>query len=213
MAQIYQGYSILDVDRWPQRLRDKWRDPVPGVDILPGATLESYWYGPVNSLLGWAFSTHLFEFDVALQRFPSLQNPGAVDFVAKASQETFIVQMRNAPVLIVEIMDPSHLSNTQSRQAADDQIRLRYRQMLDLCPIDTLYGISIIGRYMRVYYASKEGERIIYPTRPVYPGMHPDAVLPANHLQGQWNTEVISLAGFREFKAIVSRILTELPQR
>ena len=119
-------------------------------------THEARYYGPYDILLNHilAQNSDAFTFFVTPQCIPSAVGNlnQAVDFVVCLRDlDGHDANLELKPVLIVEIKDDSWVNSGRLRLRADEQIRLRFNQMLQNCPLPVLYGISFLGTSMHIY--------------------------------------------------------------
>lgn len=97
----------------------------------------------------------------------------------------------------------SDVDNAMSRHRADNQVRDQYDIMLEDCPLPRLWGISAFGTSMRVY----RGERETFSLDPqAVPHSGWEDFTPT-HLEGEWNTDILSQQGFGKMKEAVNDIV------
>jgi hypothetical protein len=181
---------------WPQGLLT-----IFNIGRNKNAPLESRYYGPYDSLIHYALCEGSnFKFFLSPQTTPDENYPrDSVDFVVFM----VVLNQQQEPVLIAEIKDDGWAAEADKRQKADSQMRQRFDQMLRKCAIPRLYGLSLLGTSLRVYYGDKA-------TGVVTPEFvdRPDArrVLPPDFLEGQWGLDILSPEGFTKIKEIVAYI-------
>lgn len=81
--------------------------------------------------------------------------------------------------------------------------------MLQDCVLPRLWGLSLLGTKMRVYYCNKESYEI-HPKPKPRPGP-PTPVLPSDFLAGEWNIDILSQEGFQKVKEVVADIVAHTP--
>jgi hypothetical protein len=183
---------------WPQGLLN-----IFNVGRNQIAALESRYSGPYDRLFNYALTEGSFTFFLTRQITPDETSPSdAVVFVVSMA----ILNQDQKPVLIVEIKDDTWANLPDGREKADTQMRQRYKQMLHDCPIPRLYGLSLLGTSLRVYYADKDAGDIT-------PHLisHPvgDYILPRDFLEGQWDLDILSQEGLKKMQEIVAYIKLE----
>jgi hypothetical protein len=120
-----------------------------------------------------------------------------------------VVDAKKRPVFLLEVKDDAFATLPSKRQAADDQMRDRYCDLILQCPLPILYGLSVLGTKMRVYSGDTE-KRILHPARvPVDPEIFPGH----EHLAHEWDTDILSDEGFTKMKEIVGYIKRESAAR
>ncbi|KAL0945970.1 hypothetical protein HGRIS_012248 [Hohenbuehelia grisea] len=109
---------------------------------------ENSWYGPWNTLLTSVLFPATEGFEVAPQGPDNSFGVGhcTVDFVI-----LFLVSRNKVPVFFIEVKPPQHLDSIASREAADKQMRDRFRSLGEGLEISTLHGISAMGRKFALY--------------------------------------------------------------
>ncbi|EPQ50802.1 hypothetical protein GLOTRDRAFT_50022 [Gloeophyllum trabeum ATCC 11539] len=110
---------------------------------------ESRWYGPYNMLLVTLFPADQ-GFMVSPQFspyvFPHTGGGLSVNFVV-----VLLVFQHEVPMFFVEIKPPQHLANMSIREAADAQMRERFRSLTENINTPKLYGISVMGPRFCLY--------------------------------------------------------------
>jgi hypothetical protein len=125
----------------------------------------------------------------------------------RGSFSTFRVvkNLKQEPVLIMDMRDDTWADTPDKRQRADTLMRERYNQMLHQCPMPHLYGLSFMGPSLRVYRGDKATGDI---TPEFVDCPSPNKVLPRDFLEGQW-VNVLSQEGFTKIQEVVTYINTE----
>ncbi|KAI0280930.1 hypothetical protein BGY98DRAFT_914044 [Russula aff. rugulosa BPL654] len=185
---------------WPQGLLD-----IFNVSRKQNVQLESRYYGPYDKLLNYAVVDEgSFAFFIAPQTAPDETSPRdhTVHFVAFM----VVLNQEQKPVLIAEIKDDRWANEPDMRQRADTQMRQRFDQMLPICAIPRLYGLSLLGTSLRVYC----GDKVTGEVTPRFVGRPDvDRILPRDFLKGQWNLNILSPDGLKKVQEIVAYIKVE----
>ena len=111
-------------------------DTIFELATLEGGKDESEWCGPYNSLLN-----HVFPVEEDYVVVPQYQRPEQLKSVNFTT--IFIVRRERHPVLFLKVKAASHIRNISSREAADQQMRNRFKAMFDDVKIARLYGIRL----------------------------------------------------------------------
>ncbi|KAG9045905.1 hypothetical protein FS837_005424 [Tulasnella sp. UAMH 9824] len=112
------------------------------------STFEDHYYGPSDKLLNYCFGND-FNFYVARQVRQANDKQDSTDSLIPL----FVVFNRNdKPVLLLEIRDDGWAEKAELRYLADKRMGDLSALMLDDCPIPRLWGLSVLGTSMRVYY-------------------------------------------------------------
>jgi hypothetical protein len=183
---------------WPQGLLN-----IFSVSRFQNTAVESCYYGPYDRLLNYAVTEGSFTFFLAPRTAPDETSPrDAVDFVIFM----VVLNQDQKPVLIVDIKDDRWANKPDKRQRADAQMRRRYDQRLPNCSIPRLYGLSLLGTSLRVYC----GDKVTGEVTPHFVG-RPNAnrTLPPDFLEGQWNSDILSLDGLKKMQETVAYIKVE----
>jgi len=102
-------------------------------------------------------------------------------------------------VPLAKIRDDTWVSEACARFKADDQMRQRYNAKAADCPLPRLYGLSLLGTYLRVHVRDgATGE--IEPTFKFTNRPSPVQTLPDDFLEGAWNIDILSQEGFAKMK-------------
>jgi hypothetical protein len=180
---------------WPQGLRTIF-DNCRQQHAEP---FENQYYGPYIKLLSYCFGES-FQFFVAPQNpLSDLAPRDTVDF------GVFLVvfDANHRPVLFAEINYDGWAHHASSRLEADDQIRLRYDEMLYDCPVPHLWGLSLLGTSLRIYCGTVATGAI---TPGFVPRPDPSRLLPRDFLEGTWDIDILSPEGFKKMKEIVANV-------
>ncbi|KAF9478776.1 hypothetical protein BDN70DRAFT_859523 [Pholiota conissans] len=150
--------------------------------------------GPFNALLYTLFPP---ETDFVVVPTYS-QDPDSVEFTVM-----FEVRLFNDTFLIVELNPPGYHGVLSRRQIADDQIRIRMRDIFGSCPLETLHGVSAFGTKLCFYSIH---------TRDKHPAIMPFGI-PSDPVRlndtapaSRWDCDILELAGEERFRAVVEEI-------
>ncbi|KAF8330364.1 uncharacterized protein EI90DRAFT_2973087 [Cantharellus anzutake] len=156
-----------------------------------------------NKLLYYTFTAGDFSLSSSLQSGPGEMFPlDPTDFVVSY----VVITQQQKPVFIVDIKDNrSDRHNTCLK--ADAQIRQRYDKLLRHCPIPRLYGLSVLDTSLRVYCGHKDTGDIT-PCMVDRPSA--DCDLPPDFLEGEWDLDLLSPAGFNKMQEIVAYVKAEV---
>jgi hypothetical protein len=163
--------------------------------------LENRYYGPYNELLRYALKDFPFIFTISPQASPAVK---ATDDYAHETVDFVIFnlvvsdRMQN-PVFFLEIKDDSWANSSSLRMKADEQIRLRFHEMLPRCTLPYLYGLSCLGTSIRVYRGDQA-------TKEVTPDVveRPKYARRKDLLGGEWSVDILSLEGLKIMQKIIS---------
>ena len=111
------------------------------------------------------------------------------------------IRIREPHVLIVDIRDESWAYSARSRLKADQHMRRLFDSHAE-CLLPRLYGLSLLGRSLRVYVRDASTGEIKPPKRPIT-GRTPD-----DFLEGCWDIDFLSQKGFDVMKEIVGEIIS-----
>ncbi|KAJ7138676.1 hypothetical protein C8R43DRAFT_893166 [Mycena crocata] len=189
---------FLAQQRWPTDLNQLFVSAKSQSDA--GNDMENRYYGAYTMMLTHCFGPG-YRFMVAPQYAPQVHSHETIDFI----MVIYIVVCHidhERPVLILEIKDDKHIKFASRRQLVDAQMCHRYDELLDRCPIDVLHGISVIGTKMRCYTGDKWSGIVNLPV--VIP--HHSRSLPTTYLLNDWDTDIMSEAGFQQMQSIVKYI-------
>jgi hypothetical protein len=183
---------------WPQGLLN-----IFNISRNQNTNLESRYYGPYDRLFNYAVIEGSFTFFLAPQTAPDETSPrDAVDFVVFM----VVLNQEQKPVLIAEIKDDKWANEPDKRRRADTQMRQRFDQMLPICAIPRLYGLSLLGTSLRVY----SGDKVTGEVTPHFVGRpNVDRILPLDFLEGRWDLDILSPDGLKKIQEIVAYIKVE----
>uniref|UniRef100_A0A6B2LFW2 Uncharacterized protein n=1 Tax=Arcella intermedia TaxID=1963864 RepID=A0A6B2LFW2_9EUKA len=116
----------------------------------------------------------------------------------------FRIEMNSKPVFFVEIKKQDILNEASARREADDQMRKRYRDLLELCPLEYLYSISAFGTSICMYKGIKSTDEVI-------PEYIPPSVkrLDKNPPKHWWNENILNPVSAHKVHSIFSEIKIE----
>ncbi|KAF8330377.1 uncharacterized protein EI90DRAFT_3060519 [Cantharellus anzutake] len=117
-----------------------------------------------------------------------------------------VTTQQQEPVLIVGIKD-DRSDGLITRLKADAQIRQWYEELLCHCPIPRLYGLSLLGTSLRIYCGHKDTGDI---TPCIVDRPSADCVLPLDFLEGEWDLDLMSPAGFNRMQEIAAYVKAEV---
>ena len=152
---------------------------------------ESKFYGPYNGLLN----------DLFLKREDFMVVPVYKPSEYAKASVCFIVRHNEHPVLFLEIKPSGHIQHNYSREAADLQIRERFRILFDDVEVPILYGVSAIGTKLRIYTWVKETRRISPNAVPIDPDVASDTAPAA-----RWGLELLTASGEERLRGVVGHI-------
>ncbi|KAF8337875.1 uncharacterized protein EI90DRAFT_3040887 [Cantharellus anzutake] len=161
---------------------------------------RSRYPGPYNTLLNYSLTKESFTLLLCPQStLDEILAHDPVDFVVFY----VITTAQQKPVLIAEIKD-DRSDGLSTRLKADAQIRQRYDELLRHCPIPRLYGLSLLGTSLRIYCGHRDTGNITprFVDRP--------CVLPPDFLEGGWDLDILSPAGFNKMQEIVAYVKAEV---
>jgi hypothetical protein len=176
---------------WPEKI-------VRQFQAVPSNPKQCDFHGPYNKLL-YTFFPPDSDFTVVPQYLqPSFRD--AADLIV-----CFEVHLKNLPVLIVELKDPSAILRKSARGEADDQIRRRIGDIVQDCPLPTLHAISALGTRLCFYSM----DTIDAPDEDILPlqiARHPTRVndyAPAV----RWEYDVMEERGEAKLRAVIQEVL------
>lgn len=106
--------------------------------------------------------------------------------------------------MFVEIKDGGWARKAALRFKATEQMRQRYDMMLGDCPHPRLWGLSLLGTSLRVYNG-EVASGYINPAFEAQPSL--GRILPRDFLEGAWDIDILSQAGFDSMKVIITDIM------
>ncbi|KAF9043567.1 hypothetical protein BDZ89DRAFT_1155968 [Hymenopellis radicata] len=81
-------------------------------------------------------------------------------------------------------------------------MRFFFNDMLEICPLPNLYGISALGATLRVY----KGDTATFEMQPPTDLSAKEFFTPRHYLENEWSLELMSQEGFDEMKSIATDI-------
>ena len=163
---------------------------------------EARYFGPYDRLLNYAMIEDTFAFFLAPQTPPEDDSMRIKDLVV-----LFVIfDRQKKPVLFAVIKDDGWATTPIMRQKADILMRQLYNDMLYECPIPRLYGLSLLGTSLCVYWCDKD-TLMITPQFVDRPDV--DRTLPCDFLGEQWGLDILSQDGLKKIQEIVAYIKTE----
>lgn len=84
-------------------------------------------------------------------------------------------------------------------------MRDQYESMFGIGGTPDIWGLSVLGTSMRVYYGDEEADEV---TPYLLPRPEPVYLLPPSFLAGKWDLDLLSQKGFEKMKEIVTDILS-----
>lgn len=177
--------------------------------------LEARYYGPYDALLNYLTSRVAYRFEFFIAPAPqcipnTIDQNQLVDFVVcLRDRDGPHANLEQKPVIIVEVKDDQSANSATLRLQADEQIRIRFHQMLPNCPIPRLYGISFLGTSMRVYCGDTATGDVIPE---LIDNPDPDSVPPPDLLEGRWDIDVLSPVGAMRMHEVMWHIARMVDQ-
>ncbi|KIM78059.1 hypothetical protein PILCRDRAFT_11507 [Piloderma croceum F 1598] len=150
--------------------------------------------GAYNILLGHAFPV-VDGYVVHPQVAPVDFRRDALDFVVY-----FRIDLHRIPVFFVEVKTALAIKNLSARADADDQMRLRLRQLFDQS-LTELHGISALGTRLCFYCLDKNTESLTPRPIPQIAAYINDTA-PAD----RWDADILTDDGFNRFMNIVEHV-------
>jgi hypothetical protein len=176
---------------WPDKI-------VRQFQAVPPNPKESDFHGPYNKLL-YTFFPPDSDFTVVPQ-YLRASSRDAADFIV-----CFEIYLKNRPVLIIELKDPSAILQISTRGEADDQIRKRMGDLAGHCPIPTLHAVSAMGTRL-CFYSVDTTDLATAEILPLPIALHPTRVndyAPA----GRWEYDVMEERGETKLRAVIQEVL------
>ncbi|KIJ55181.1 hypothetical protein M422DRAFT_199271 [Sphaerobolus stellatus SS14] len=176
---------------WPPHVLEAF-EAIPGG--VNGATDESLFYGPYNTLLGFLFPpTDHYMVSPQPKRPPK---GWSIDFAT-----VFVVRKAFHPVFFMEIKPPGDYARRSSRAAADAQMRTHFFHLADDVQLPVLHGISALGTRLCIYsYQSNDGA--LSPIRIDANPLLMNDVAPAEW----WNIDLLSDEGVVKLTEVVNDV-------
>ncbi|KAF9163132.1 hypothetical protein BGX21_003275 [Mortierella sp. AD011] len=119
---------------------------------IPTNSVEQAYYGPYNLLLTDSFPGQA-GYIVSPQTNPNSRE--AIDFLLE-----YVVIINRIPVMVVEVKRENTLQFEHARVNADLQVRDRFESMRNEHRLSETVGISIFGRFCRVYRYNRATQQI-----------------------------------------------------
>ncbi|KAF9405515.1 hypothetical protein BGZ76_006548, partial [Entomortierella beljakovae] len=119
---------------------------------VPADAVEQAYYGPYNMILNQVFPAQ-DRYMVAPQTHPNGRE--AIDFLIE-----YLVMMDRRVIMVVEVKRENVLQFEHARVEADLQVRDRFRSMRNDIALSETVGISIFGRFCRVYSYNRVTQQI-----------------------------------------------------
>ena len=169
--------------------------------------MEYLYFGPYIKLLNYALAEDFFTFLITPRTTYKESIPRHGDYVDGPFTNFLVVMNKeHKPVLFAEINSDGWVNRSYDRKNADTQMRRRFNLMLHECPIPRLYGLSLMGTSLRIYFGDKA-------TCKITPHSTPDPerdITPSGYLQGQWNLDILSPDGLSKMQEIIGYIKAEV---
>lgn len=184
---------------WPVRLVNLF------ANVNPHA-MEKEFYPAYNVLLNQVF-TFNEGFVVAPVTEP-VESRMSIDFTVGYE---YVIEENNQPVLFLEIKPAYTITSKANRKSADHQMRERFIQLFERCPIDTLYGISAFGTRICIYHVTRENGII----QPIAIEDHVNIMIDSAPLD-RWNIDILNVQGRMQLNGIfnlVKQMCANLPQQ
>ncbi|KIJ53221.1 hypothetical protein M422DRAFT_25682 [Sphaerobolus stellatus SS14] len=176
---------------WPPYVLEAF-EAIPGG--INGATDESLFYGPYNTLLGFLFPpTDHYMITPQFKRPPE---GWSIDFTT-----VFIVRKAFHPVFFIEIKPPADHARRSSRAAADGQMRTCFFDLVDAVQLPVLYGVSALGTRL-CFYSYQSNDDALSPIRIDAKPLLMKDVTPADW----WNIDLLSDEGVIKLTEVVNDV-------
>jgi hypothetical protein len=111
---------------------------------------------------------------------------------------SFVVTVKDVPVLFLEIKPPGHIRSFAARTKADDQMRARFMSLRHMVKTPRLHGICAMGTQITLYTLLVDQNRVFPPFIQRDPSIIVDAAP-----EHWWNTDIMTQAGYDQFRAVV----------
>ncbi|KAK7024010.1 hypothetical protein R3P38DRAFT_3317125 [Favolaschia claudopus] len=180
---------------WSEKVQRQFDIAQAGNDLV-----ENVMHAPYNKLLNTLFPVDT-DFAV-IPNFQQINSTKSADYFM-----TFEIFLENKPVFVLSLQREKDFSVRSKRTAADDQLRLRLGDLIDVCPLPVLHGVSAFGTKLRFYSITKEG--LISPE--YIPAASPLYVTDTAPV-GRWNHDILAAEGEAAFRRVVQAIMTECAQ-
>ena len=182
---------------WPAYVSNTF-EAIPGG--VNGATDESLFYGPYNTLL-----TYLFPPTDNYMISPQFKRPPegwSIDFTT-----VFIVQRAFHPIFFLEIKPPGDYTHRSSRAAADDQMRTRFFDLADVVELPVIHGVSALGSRL-CFYSYTRDDNVLDPPRIPPDVERMNDVAPA----ARWNFDILSDEGVARMTHVANEVKAMVAQ-
>jgi len=183
--------SSFKTTMWPDKI-------VRQFQAVPLNPKESDFHGPYNKLL-YTFFPPDSDFTVVPQYLrPSSRD--SADFIV-----CFEIYLKNLPVFIVELKDPSSILQISTRGEADDQIRRRMGDLAGNCPLPTLHAVSALGTRL-CFYRLDTTDLANSDILPLPIARHPTRVndyAPA----ARWEYDVMEERGEAKLRTVIQEVI------
>ena len=175
---------------WPKHVQARF-------DSIPVNPRENDYYAPYNKLLYSLFPADT-PFTVAPQSYPLPESRESLDFLIE-----YQILLDNVPVFILEIKSITKFAFVSSREEADQQIRKRLRDLVDVCPLLQLHAVSAFGTKLCFYVASSGQRRMtVTPAR-----INADAELLVDTApRARWDCDILEEQGAIRFRDVIEQI-------
>ncbi|KAF9086818.1 hypothetical protein BGX27_003094 [Mortierella sp. AM989] len=119
---------------------------------VPADAVEQAYYGPYNMILNQVFPAQN-RYMVSPQTYPN--GRGAIDYLFE-----YLVMIDRRVIMIVEVKRENILQFEHARVEADLQVRDCFRSLRNDIVLSETMGISIFGRFCRVYSYNRATQQI-----------------------------------------------------
>ena len=180
---------------WPEYIHESFNSAIISD---PSGTDESVFYGPFTRLL-----YSLFSFDGPYEIVPQFKNAAlqgaqeSIDIVT-----VLVVQVHRHPVFFIDVKPSASLAYDSRREAADEQMRRRFRDLRQILTIPILHGISAFGTQLS-FYEYDSASQVLKPPRV----LHPNSDLLADVVpMTRWDCDVLHPVGANRLRNIVDQV-------
>ncbi|KAK0462454.1 uncharacterized protein EV420DRAFT_1188012 [Desarmillaria tabescens] len=176
---------------WTQRILSRF------AHIPDDTAIENKYYGVYNAILTDECFTESIFFVEPQYALPIAQTGGvgAIDFVV-----TFVVEVDDIPVLVLEIKPPTHLRHVSTE--ADSHIRSTFFHLYNLCRTPKLYGVSTIGNRFSIYTMHITHDGSVMPEFIPSSSTHVTNTAP----KSRWDLDITTEEGYERFMAVVADV-------
>lgn len=142
--------------------------------------IDNKYYGVFYQILQTVcFPEHHFTVE---PRYP-FSDLGVMDSVL-----TYVVEVNDLPIFLLEIKSPLHIDLVSTRANTDAEMRARFLALYEDISIPSLHGVSAMGQRLAFYYLDKATSRLT-PSY-VAPSSNTDSVLVE-----RWDTDITTEDG------------------